>query len=72
MTTSNQTSLEEAAQRGEAIAANALAKADRLLGKTTTLRHQVNRLKDELAEEIATAEPKNGLLNNKQYYTLWT
>lgn len=54
----NQDQVEAVAKKGEAITANALAKADSLLAKTATLRHQVNRLKDELAEEIANAEQK--------------
>lgn len=40
------------------MAQEALAKADKLLIKMASLRHQVNKLKDELAEEIALAEQK--------------
>ncbi|GAB3943106.1 hypothetical protein GCM10028805_08800 [Spirosoma harenae] len=48
----------ETAQKGEAIAASALAKADSLLMKTAALRHQISQLKDELAEDIATLKQK--------------
>ncbi|GAB4027741.1 hypothetical protein [Spirosoma koreense] len=57
--TNNQDKVEEAAHKGEAIVADALAKADKLVVKTATLRHEVNRLRNELAEEIAAeAEQK--------------
>ena len=58
MTSNNQERVDEAARKGEAMAQEALAKADKLLVKTASLRHQVNKLKDELAEEIALAEQK--------------
>lgn len=58
MTNNNQEKVDEAARRGEALTLEALAKADKLLVKTASLRHQVNRLKDELAEEIALNEQK--------------
>ena len=58
MISNKQGRVEEIARKGEAIAGDALEEADRLLIKTATLRHQVNRLKDELAEEIASRDPK--------------
>ena len=58
MTNSNQEKVDEAARKGEAMAQEALAKVDKLLVKTASLRHQVNKLKDNLAEEIALAEQK--------------
>ena len=58
MTNSNQEKVDEAARKGEEMAQEALAKADKLLVKTASLRCQVNKLKDDLAEEIALAEEK--------------
>ncbi|MBD2752231.1 hypothetical protein [Spirosoma validum] len=58
MTSNKQDRVEETAQKGEATVADALAKADRLMAKTATLRHQVRQLKDALAEEIAIKEQK--------------
>lgn len=58
MTSNNQEKFDEAARKGEAMTQEALSKADKLLVKTASLRHQVNKLKDELAEEIALAEQK--------------
>lgn len=52
----NQSKVKDAARKIEAIGTDALEKADRLLVKTATLRHQVNKLKDEVAEEVATKE----------------
>lgn len=54
----NQSKVEEAARKAEAIGLDALEKADRLFIKTATLRHQVNRLKDDLAEKIAANEQR--------------
>lgn len=56
MMSDNQKRVVEIARKSEAIIADALAKADRLLSKTATLRHQVSRLKDDLAKEIAAKE----------------
>ncbi len=58
MTSNKQEKLDEAARKGEAMVSEALAKADKLLVKTASLRHQVSKLKDGLAEEIAVAEQK--------------
>jgi len=52
----NQSKVEEAARKAEAIGLDALEKADRLFVKTATLRYQVNQLKEELAEKIALSE----------------
>ena len=54
----NQEKVEEAGRKGEALALEVLAETDELILKTASLRHQVNKLKDELAEEIALAEQK--------------
>ncbi len=51
--------VEEAARKAEAIGSDALVKADRLLIKTATLRHEVNRLKSELIEKIALSSRKD-------------
>ncbi len=58
MTSNNQEKGDQAAKKDEAVVAEALAKADNVLVKTASLRHQVNTLKDELAEEIALAKQK--------------
>lgn len=58
MTSNKQEKVDEATRRGEAMAQEALAKMDKLLVKTASLRHQVNKLKDELAEQIALAQQK--------------
>lgn len=58
MTSNNQEKVDEAVRKGEAMAQEVLAKADKLLVKTASLRHKVNKLKEELAEEIALAEQK--------------
>jgi len=54
----NDERVDDAARRAEAIGADALEKADRLLVKTAVLRYQVNRLKDELAGVIAAKYAK--------------
>ena len=51
--------VQEAARKAEAIGSDALAKADRLLVKTATLRYQVNQLKNELIEKIALSNRKD-------------
>ncbi len=58
MTSNKQEKVDEAALKGEAMISDALAKADKLLVKTASLRHQVSKLKDDLAEENAVAEQK--------------
>ncbi|GAB3642307.1 hypothetical protein [Spirosoma arcticum] len=58
MTNNNELKVDEAARKGEAMEQEALAKADKLLVKTASLRHQVNKLKDELAERIALTKQK--------------
>lgn len=50
--------VEEIAQKGEAMADEALAKVDSLMVKTATLRHQISRLKDDLTEDLASRELK--------------
>jgi|GEM_PF-6036223 len=54
----NDERVDDVARRAEAIGADALEKADRLLVKTAVLRYQVNRLKDELAGVIAAKYAK--------------